>query len=186
MTSAIFTRRGSTSTPQPSSKLAWRGRIVRDEQGETIGTIEEIYVAEETAAPDWALVRGDGPGNAASFLPLQGSRSEGEGVIVPFTKAQFTAAPRTQEASWLSPEQGAALYDHYGINEADRRPEDVRLERAGQRVVAGEQRLADQISGFWLRRLSDMRGHNKTPPGATTANEEPHSVHAKTKSRGTR
>jgi hypothetical protein len=163
VTSAILAYRGSNGAPKPSSELAWRGRTIRDEQGETIGKIEEIYVADETGAPDWALVRGDGPSAAASFLPLRGSRNEGEEVVVPFTKTQFAQAPRTHEAGRLSPEQGAALYDHYGINEFDRRPADVRLDGAGQTMVAGEQRLASRPNvRFWLRLLSDMRGRTRS------------------------
>jgi hypothetical protein len=64
MKSAILTRGGSNRPDSASGKLAWRGWTVRGSRGEAIGKIEEIYVADETAAPDWALVRGDGPARA--------------------------------------------------------------------------------------------------------------------------
>jgi hypothetical protein len=160
MSSAIFTRRGPNRHESASGKLAWRGWTVRGSRGETIGKIEEIYIAEETAAPDWALVRGDGPGGTTSFLPLQGSRSEDNEVIVPFTRTQVTHAPHTEEASRLSPEQGAALYDYYGISDADRSPSEERLDGAWELVVAAEQKLTAQLSRASKQWLANMRGHN--------------------------
>jgi len=74
--------------------------------------------------------RSDGPDGATSFLPLQGSRSEGNEVIVPVTRTQVTHTPHTEEANRLSPEQGAALYDYYGISDTDRPTTEARLDGA--------------------------------------------------------
>jgi hypothetical protein len=169
MSSAIFTRRGPNRSESTSGKLAWRGWTVRGNRGETIGKIEEIYVADETAAPDWALVRGDGPGGRTSFLPLQGSRSEGNEVVVPFTRAQVKHAPHTEEASRLSPEQGAALYDYYGIGDADRSPDGAQLDGAWEMVVAAEQKLTAQLSRAWRQWLANTRGHNDSARSETAA-----------------
>jgi hypothetical protein len=161
MSPAIFTRRGPNGGHvNASGKLAWRGWTVRGNRGETIGKIEEIYVADETAAPDWALVRSDGPGGIMSFLPLQGSRSEGNEVIVPFTRTKVTHAPHTEEANRLSPEQGAALYDYYGISDADPSPSEERDDGAWEMVVAAERKLTAQLSSASKQWLTNMRGHN--------------------------
>jgi hypothetical protein len=157
--------------PYAHDELAWHGRIVRDERGETIGRIEKILVDDATGAADWALVCSNDPWVAPAFVPLLGSRREGEDVIVAVAKSQCTDAPRTQEASRLSDDQGAALYRHYGIDEADQRAGELRLGGLGQRLIAGEQRLASQISRFWLRRSSVMRGDDETVPVVTTAKE---------------
>ncbi len=162
-----------------SGKLAWRGWTVRGRRGEMIGKIEEIYVAEETAAPDWALVHGDGPTGTTSFLPLQGSRSEGNEVIVPFTRRQVTHAPHTEETSRLSSEQGAALYDYYGISEADRSPNEAPLDGAWEMAVAAEQKLTAELSRAWQQWLSHMRGHNVTARSTTAADKGPRSAQAK-------
>jgi hypothetical protein len=175
MSSATFARRGSKAPQGGSGRLAWRGWTVRGSRGETLGTIEEIYVAEETATPDWALVRSDGPGASTTFLPLQGSRSEGNEVIVPFTRAQVTHAPHIEEASRLSPEQGAALYTYYGISDANHSPSEVPLGRAWEIVVAAEQRLTAQISQAWRQWLSNMRGHTETARSAPTVDKRPRS-----------
>jgi hypothetical protein len=163
-----------------SGRLAWRGWTVRGNRGETIGKIEEIYVADEAAFPDWALVRGDGPGGSTSFLPLQASRSEGNEVVVPFTMAQVKHAPHAEEASRLSHEQGAALYDYNGISEADRSPGEARLNGAWEMVVAAEQKLTAQLSRAWRQWLSDLRGRNEAARSATaTASRQRRSAHAK-------
>lgn len=165
MSSAIFTRRGPSTSENGSGRLAWRGWTVRGNRGETIGKIEEIYVAEETAAPDWALVRNDSPGGTTSFLPLRGSRSEGNEVIVPFTRAQVTHAPYTEETNRLSPEQGAALYDYYGISAADRSSSEDPLDGAWEMAVAAEQRLTAQLSRTWQQWRSNMSGQPKPQQG---------------------
>ena len=168
MSATLFTRSGP-NTENGSARLGWRGWTVRGSRGETIGKIEEIYVAEETSAPDWALVRGDGPGGSTSFLPLQGSRTEGNEVIVPFTRTQVTHAPHIEEASRLSPEQGAALYDYYGVSDADRTPSGTSLDGAWEMAVAAEHKVTAQLSRAWRRWLSNMRGHTETARSATAA-----------------
>ena len=160
MSSAIFTRRGPDTPQSDAGRLAWRGRTVRGSRGETIGKIEEIYVAEETAVPDWALVRSDSPGASTSFLPLQGSRSEGNEVIVPFTRTQVMHAPYAEQASRLSPEQGAALYAYYGVSDVDRFPGETRLDGAWETVSTTEQKLSSQRSHTWQQWLANMRGRS--------------------------
>jgi PRC-barrel domain len=180
MKSAILTRGGSNRPDSASGKLAWRGRTVRGNRGEAIGKIEEIYVADETAAPDWALVRGDGPGAGASFLPLRRSRSEGNEVIVPFTRAQVTHAPHNEQGRRLSSEQEAALYDYYGISKADRSPSEARPVGAWEMVVAAEQKLTVQLSHAWQQWLSDLRGRSEAARSATPpASRQRRSAHAK-------
>jgi len=91
-------------------------------------------------------------------------------VIVPFTRTQVTHAPRTEEANRLSPEQGAALHDCYGISDADRFPREARLDGAWEIVVAAEQKMtAQQPSTAWQQWLSNMRGHNEALRSATAA-----------------
>lgn len=173
MSSAIFTHRGPDAPESGSGRLAWRGWTVRGNRGETLGKIEEIYIAEETATPDWALVRSDGPGASTSFLPLQGSRSERNEVIVPFTRAQVRHAPRIEEASRLSPEQGAALYIYYGIRDANHSPSEVPLDGAWEMVVAAEQRLTAQLSRAWQQWLSNIRGRIETAQSAAKVDKRP-------------
>ena len=169
MSSALFTRTPS----RPENALAWRGWAVRGRRGEMIGKIEEIYVADETAAPDWALIRGDGPASSTSFLPLRGSRSEANEVIVPFTRTQVTRAPHVQRGSRLSPDQGAALYDYYGIADSDRGTNEASPHSAWEKAIDAEQKLSTQLSRLWHQWLSNLRGHSETTRSASAAEKSP-------------
>ncbi len=169
MSSALFTR-----TPSgPENALAWRGWAVRGRRGEMIGKIEEIYVADETASPDWALIRGDGPASTTSFLPLRGSRSEANEVIVPFTRTQVTRAPHIQHGNRLSPDQGAALYDYYGVADADRGPAVAPPDSAWEKVIDAEQKLTTQLSRAWQQWLSNMRGDREATRSTSAADKNP-------------
>jgi hypothetical protein len=162
MTSTALARIGDNRTSTVSDRLAWRGRGVRDSDGQRIGEIGEIYVADGTTTPEWALVRTDAPGHPSSFLPLNGSRGDGDQVIVPFTKAQVADCPKTPEVGRLSPEQGAALYDHYGVHRADRGPSEVPIDRTGGVVVVVTHGPTERLARVWRQWLSDARGHHQT------------------------
>jgi hypothetical protein len=104
MKSAILTCGGSNRPDSASGKLAWRGWTVRGNRGEAIGKIEEIYVADETAAPDWALVRGDGPGDSTGKL----LRARWEPLVLESSSQNAGHQPpdgRAQETARRSPEE---------------------------------------------------------------------------------
>jgi uncharacterized protein (TIGR02271 family) len=94
--------------------LSWRGQDMVDNDGDKIGTIEEIYLDAETDEPEWAVVKTGLFGNKSSFVPI-GDASDGDGgVRVPFAKATVKDAPRIDPDGRLSQEEERALYQHYG------------------------------------------------------------------------
>ncbi|MDN5793455.1 MAG: PRC-barrel domain-containing protein, partial [Brevibacterium aurantiacum] len=62
------------------------GGTVIDSEGKDAGKIGMIYLDDETNEPDWVSVNTGLFGNKETFVPLEGSRADGDNLHVPFTK----------------------------------------------------------------------------------------------------
>ena len=75
-------------TTETTHAYDWQGRTLKDRNGDKIGTIDALYVDQETDKPEWALVNTGLFGSKASFVPLAGA----------------------------TPREEAELFRHYGID----------------------------------------------------------------------
>ena len=64
--------------------LSWRGRDLYDNDGDKIGSIDDIYLDRETDQPEWAVVTTGLFGTKRTFVPLAEATPSEEGVRVPF------------------------------------------------------------------------------------------------------
>lgn len=103
------------TTMQREQILGTRGEDLYDSHGDKIGSIEEIYLDEETDQPEWALVNTGLFGTKSSFVPLKDASSEGDTLRVPFEKGQVKDAPKVDPDGKLSQREEAELYRHYGL-----------------------------------------------------------------------
>ena len=94
----------------------WEGQTLLDPSGEKIGTIEEIYLVEETGRAEWALVKVDRLRRRTTLAPLTGARPVRDGIQVRYEKAQVKDAPPVDAEDEPSEQQVAAVYRHYGID----------------------------------------------------------------------
>jgi len=99
----------------------WRGQTVVDPSGDRIGTIEDIYLDEETDQPEWLAVKTGLFGRRTSFVPIAQAQPSGDSVVVPYTKDQVKDAPNAEPDGLLSQEEEAALYSHYGMRYSEAR-----------------------------------------------------------------
>jgi uncharacterized protein (TIGR02271 family) len=97
------------------SVLEWRGQELLDNDGQKIGTIEEIYLDTETDQPEWALVKTGLFGGKGTFVPLQQANPSEGGVQVPFEKSHVKDAPNIDPDGQLSQSEEQTLYRHYGL-----------------------------------------------------------------------
>ena len=97
----------------------WEGRPLLDRDGDRIGTIEEIYLVEDTGRPEWALVKLGRLGSRARLVPLAGADPVAEGIRSAYEKAVVTGAPRIDTDDEPSEDEVAAVYRHYGIAYGD-------------------------------------------------------------------
>ncbi len=99
--------------------LAWRGRDLYDNDGDKIGSIEDIYLDRETDQPEWAVVTTGLFGHKRTFVPLSEATPAEDGIRVPFEKATVKDAPRIDPDGALSHDEERTLYQHYGRQYAD-------------------------------------------------------------------
>jgi uncharacterized membrane protein YqjE len=96
--------------------MDWEGRTLLDRDGDRIGTIEEIYLVEETGRPEWALVKLGRLGSRATLVPLTGADPIAEGIRAAYEKSLVSDAPRIGGGGEPSEQEVAAVYRHYGID----------------------------------------------------------------------
>ena len=101
-------------TVQPGNLV---GHDVIDRDGDKIGSIGSVYVADDTGNPEWATVKTGLFGHKESFVPLQGSRLRGDDIVAPVTKDKVSGAPRLDADGHLSSEESQELYRYYGLSE---------------------------------------------------------------------
>jgi uncharacterized protein (TIGR02271 family) len=97
------------------SILDSRGATVLDSDGNRIGTVEDIYLDQETDQPEWAVVKTGLLGSRVSFVPLAEATQEGSDIRVPYDKDRVKGAPNMDPDGELSQSDEAELYSYYGL-----------------------------------------------------------------------
>jgi uncharacterized protein (TIGR02271 family) len=101
--------------PDINQVSAWRGEKLHGAGGEKLGTIEDIYLDEETEKPEWFAVKTGCSAAASPSCPVaEATQAEGH-VVVPYDKDQVKGAPHAEPDGALSQQEEAALYRHYGL-----------------------------------------------------------------------
>ncbi|CAN5309583.1 PRC and DUF2382 domain-containing protein [soil metagenome] len=90
------------------------GSDVISTDGSKIGTVEEIYLDQQTDQPEWVLVK-TGMMGGSSFVPLAGASMEEGAVRVPHEEQKVKDSPDVLADGELSQEEEAELYRYYGI-----------------------------------------------------------------------
>jgi uncharacterized protein (TIGR02271 family) len=92
-----------------------------DPAGAKLGTIDAIYLDDETGQPEWATVTSSLFGTKAAFVPLAQAQDTGDSVQVPYDKQQVKDAPSLEADGQLSQDEEAELYRHYGLDYSEHR-----------------------------------------------------------------
>jgi uncharacterized protein (TIGR02271 family) len=109
--------------PAPSIETAqaWQGRTMVDPAGDKLGTIDAIYLDDETGQPEWATVTSGLFTAKTTFVPLAQAQDTGDSVQVPYDKDQVKNAPTMEADGQLSQDEEAELYRHYGLDYSQHR-----------------------------------------------------------------
>jgi uncharacterized protein (TIGR02271 family) len=103
-------------TTDMTHEYDWQGRTLKDRNGDTIGTIDALYLDQQTDKPEWALVNTGLFGTKSSFVPLAGAAPRDEDVVVAVEAQRVKDAPKMAADEELSEQQEAELFRHYGID----------------------------------------------------------------------
>ena len=93
----------------------WQGRTLTDRNGDKIGTIDSLYVDNQTDKPEWVLVNSGLFGSKASFVPLAGASLRGDDLMANVEVEQVKDSPKMSSGDELSEQEEAELFRHYGI-----------------------------------------------------------------------
>jgi len=102
--------------PDIDTAQNWQGRTMVDPAGAKVGTIDAIYLDDDTGQPEWATVTTGLFGTKTTFVPLVQAQSAGDSIQVPYHKDQVTDAPNMDADRQLSRDEEAELYRHYGLD----------------------------------------------------------------------
>ncbi len=130
--------------------LGWRGRTVRDRDGQKLGSLGDLYLDRESDKPAYAGIRTGLFGRNESIVPLAGVReTEDQDLVVPYEKALVDSAPNLDPDAALTPDEEAAIFDHYGEQKVRDAP-DVSTDGMTRseeeiRIVEGEMAPAERV-----------------------------------------
>jgi uncharacterized protein (TIGR02271 family) len=102
--------------PDIDTVRSWQGATMVGPDGDKIGTIESIYLDDQTGEPEWALVNTGLFGTKSSFVPLAQASGSGDQVQVPYEKQLVKDAPRVDTDQHLSEAEEQELWRHYGLD----------------------------------------------------------------------
>lgn len=91
------------------------GMSVTDTHGTKVGTIKQVYLNDDSGAPEWVTVHTGWFGMRESFVPLSGARKGQDMLQVPYDKETIKGAPNVDADEHLSHAQIVDLYRHYGV-----------------------------------------------------------------------
>ncbi|SMH32637.1 conserved domain-containing protein [Rathayibacter oskolensis] len=94
------------------------GSPVHGSDGDKIGTVEQVYVADDSGTPVWATVRTGLFGTSESFVPLEGASFADGSLSVAYDKSYVKDAPRIDADGALNADEEADLYRYYNLSGA--------------------------------------------------------------------
>jgi uncharacterized protein (TIGR02271 family) len=102
--------------PDLDTVRAWEGRTMVDRDGNPIGSVNAIYLDDQTGQPEWALVNTGLFGTKSTFVPLAQAAQTGDNIRVPYDKRLIKDAPRVDVDQHLSEAEEQQLWRHYGLD----------------------------------------------------------------------
>jgi uncharacterized protein (TIGR02271 family) len=102
--------------PDVDTVRSWQGATMVDRDGDRVGTIDAIYVDDQSGQPEWALVNTGLFGTRSTFVPIAQATSSGDQVQVPYEKQLIKDAPRMDPDGHLSEAEEQELWRHYGLD----------------------------------------------------------------------
>ena len=102
--------------PDIDTVRTWQGRTMVDRDGDGIGSIDAIYLDDQTGQPEWALVNTGLFGTKSSFVPLAQAFQSDNDVLVPYDKQLVMDALRVDPDQRLSEAEERQLWQHYGLD----------------------------------------------------------------------
>jgi hypothetical protein len=79
--------------PDIDTAMSWRGRTVRDENGDELGRLTDLYLDSETSRPAWAGVKRGRLRGTETIVPLAGAEEVDGDLRLPHDRRVFDERP---------------------------------------------------------------------------------------------
>lgn len=133
--------------------VAARGSTVYSSEGDKLGSVEEIFVDQDTNEPEWIAVGTGMLGTKRVLVPVVGAERSDDGFRVPYSKEQVKSTPDV-DSDEISQETEAQLYAHYGL-EYSHAPSDTGLPQGAPGGMADREVVATE--GDIVRTEEELR-----------------------------
>jgi uncharacterized protein (TIGR02271 family) len=87
-----------------------------DNEGDRIGSVDTVYVDDQTDEAKFVLVNTGLFGMNSSFVPLEGARMDGDDLRLAYSKDKVKDAPNLDPEGHLDPAQEEELYSYYAMD----------------------------------------------------------------------
>ena len=92
------------------------GADAYDSDGNQIGTVDQVFLDDQTGEPVFATINRGVTGGSQTFLPLANASASRGRLDVGFDQGRIASAPDINaEGGHLSPDEEQVLYEHYGV-----------------------------------------------------------------------
>ncbi|MGI5170078.1 DUF2382 domain-containing protein [Spirillospora sp. CA-253888] len=142
-------------------------REVIGKDGSKVGQVRQVYLNDDSGAPEWITVNTGWFGMHESFIPLAGARESDGAIQVSYDKSTIKDAPRIEADQHLNHDETGELYRYYGL-QAPRGVASGR-EQAGDGRRQG--RTDDQVERARMREAEAGR-QEKRPVQSKTARDD--------------
>jgi uncharacterized protein (TIGR02271 family) len=96
------------------------GLDVYDREGDKIGSVDELFVDQQTGQPEWIGLGTGFFGTKRVLVPFQGADVRDDGLFVPYDRDRVKDTPEI-DSDRISQETEQRLYAHYGLGYSERR-----------------------------------------------------------------
>jgi uncharacterized protein (TIGR02271 family) len=155
------------------------GAKVTGGDGQTVGTVEQVFNDDADGRPVWALVKA---GKKDKFVPLGGSRITRDGLSVPFDSKLIMSSPDVDAGRHMSAAQADQLNRHFGLTVPQQAGEtdvpsqageqDV-TERGGQQDISGQAGQQDISGQAGQQDISGQAGQQNLRGGQQDTSAQP-------------
>ena len=148
------------------------GATVYTTDGDKVGSVGQVYLDDQSGAPEWVSVKTGLFGTKESFVPLDKASLTGDRIEVPFGKDQIKDAPQIDTDGHLSPAEEDELYTYYGLASTDGRLSGGNYDAGADRDSSTERQTYTEREDFTDR---GTVGHDTSGPStddAMTRSEE--------------
>ncbi|MBI5106801.1 MAG: PRC-barrel domain-containing protein [Solirubrobacterales bacterium] len=151
--------------------LGWRGRRVRDREGEELGKLGDVYLDREDDRPAWAGIRTGLFGRRETIVPLQGvSETEDGDLRLPYDAALVRDAPNVDPDVAPSEEEERLLREHFSAqHETVRHEEELQVvdrepAKPTERVRLRKVQVTEEEPVTFERRREVVQLEHEPPP----------------------